>query len=247
VIIGDKSSFHFSFTPVRWRCKQRPLFNGQLRKEKDPFVIIPTMSVERARKIKLLLFDVDGVLTDGTIWLFPAPAGVQLSTQEHAQQHGGEGGFGFVSQSMVEAKGFHAHDGTAISLARLGGIKTGFITKRISETVALRARDLKLDHAYQGIQDKLTVFEEILGKEGLRPEQAAYVGDDVIDLPVMRNCGLSVAVANARAEVKDEAHYITEHRGGDGALRDAVEYILKAQGKWEEVVREYTRERNPAR
>ena len=148
---------------------------------------------------------------------------------------------------MVEAKGFHAHDGTAISLARLAGIKTGLITKRISETVALRARDLKLDHAYQGIQDKLTVFEEILAKESLRPEQAAYVGDDVIDLPVMRNCGLGIAVANARAEVKDEAHYITEHRGGDGALRDAVEYILKAQGKWEEVVREYTRERSPAR
>lgn len=205
------------------------------------------MSQERARKIKLLLFDVDGVLTDGTIWLFPAPAGVQLSTQQHARQRGGESGFGFVSQSMVEAKGFHAHDGTGISLARLAGIKTGLITKRISETVALRARDLKLDHAYQGIQDKLTVFEEILAKESLRPEQAAYVGDDVIDLPVMRNCGLSVAVANARAEVKDEAHYVTEHRGGDGALRDAVEYILKAQGKWEEVVREYTRERSPAR
>jgi 3-deoxy-D-manno-octulosonate 8-phosphate phosphatase (KDO 8-P phosphatase) len=205
------------------------------------------MSLERARKIKVLLFDVDGVLTDGTIWLFPAPAEVQLSIQQHARQHGGEGGFGFVSQSMVEAKGFHAHDGTAISLARLAGIKTGLITKRISETVALRARDLKLDHSYQGIQDKLTVFEGILAKEELRPEQAAYVGDDVIDLPVMRNCGLSIAVANARAEVKEESHYITEHRGGDGALRDAVEYILKAQGRWEEVVREYTRERSPAR
>src|SRR5579864_3595393 len=205
------------------------------------------MSLERARKIKLLLFDVDGVLTDGTLWFFPAPAGAHLPTQPHTQKHGGEGGFGIVSQNMVEAKGFHAHDGAAISLARLAGIKTGLITKRISETVALRARDLKLDHVYQGIQDKLTVFEEILAKEGLRPEQAAYVGDDVIDLPVMRNCGLGVAVANARAEVKDEAHYITEHRGGDGALRDVVEYILKAQGKWEEVVREYTRERSPAK
>jgi 3-deoxy-D-manno-octulosonate 8-phosphate phosphatase (KDO 8-P phosphatase) len=205
------------------------------------------MSLERARNIKLLLFDVDGVLTDGTIWFFPAPAGAQLSTQQHARQHGGEGGFGIVSQNMVEAKGFHAHDGTAISLARLAGLKTGLITKRISETVALRARDLKLEHVYQGIQDKQTVFEEILAKEGLRPEQAAYVGDDVIDLPVMRHCGLAVAVANARAEVKDEAHYVTEHRGGEGALRDALEYILKAQGKWEEVVREYTRERSPAK
>jgi 3-deoxy-D-manno-octulosonate 8-phosphate phosphatase (KDO 8-P phosphatase) len=205
------------------------------------------MSLERARKIKLLLFDVDGVLTDGTIWFFPAPAEAQLSTQAHAQKHGGEGGFGILSQNMVEAKGFHAHDGTAVSLARLAGIKTGLITKRISETVALRARDLKLEHVYQGIQDKLTVFEEILAKEGLLPEQAAYVGDDVIDLPVMRNCGLAVAVANARAEVKEEAHYITEHPGGQGALRDALEYILKSQGKWEEVVREYTRERSPAR
>jgi 3-deoxy-D-manno-octulosonate 8-phosphate phosphatase (KDO 8-P phosphatase) len=205
------------------------------------------MSLERARKIKLLLFDVDGVLTDGTIWLFPAPAGAPFSTQQHAREHGGEGGFGIVSQNMVEAKGFHAHDGTAISLARLAGIKTGLITKRISETVALRARDLRLDHVHQGIQDKLTVFEEILTQEKLRPEQAAYVGDDVIDLPVMRSCGLAVAVANARSEVKEEAHYVTEHRGGDGALRDAVEYILKAQAKWEDVVREYVRERSPAK
>ena len=205
------------------------------------------MSLERARKIKLLLFDVDGVLTDGTIWLFPAPAGTQLSTQQHARERGGEGGFGIVSQNVVEAKGFHAHDGTAISLARLADIKTGLITKRISETVALRARDLRLDHVHQGIQDKLTVFEGILAQERLRPEQAAYVGDDVIDLPVMRNCGLAVAVANARSEVKEEAHYVTEHRGGDGALRDAVEYILKAQGKWEEVVRVYVRERSPAK
>ncbi|HEU5336132.1 MAG TPA: HAD hydrolase family protein [Terriglobales bacterium] len=205
------------------------------------------MSLERARKIKLLLFDVDGVLTDGTIWLFPAPAGAQFTTQQQAQQHGGEGGFGIVSQNMIEAKGFHAHDGAAVSLARLAGIKTGLITKRISETVALRARDLKLEHVYQGIQDKRTVFEAILAKEGLAPEQAAYVGDDVIDLPVMRHCGLAVAVANARAEVKEEAHYITEHRGGEGALRDAVEYILKAQGKWEEVVRVYICERSPAK
>ena len=121
----------------------------------------------------------------------------------------------------------------------------GLITKRISETVALRARDLKLEHVHQGIQDKRTVFEEILAQEGLQPEEAAYVGDDVIDLPVMRNCGLAVAVPNAREEVKDEAHFITDHAGGDGALRDAVEYILKAQGKWDQVVEEYISERSP--
>jgi 3-deoxy-D-manno-octulosonate 8-phosphate phosphatase (KDO 8-P phosphatase) len=125
----------------------------------------------------------------------------------------------------------------------MAGIKTGLITKRISDTVALRARDLKLEHVHQGIQDKLTVFKEILQQERLRSDEAAFVGDDVIDLPVMRNCGLAIAVANARSEVKKEAHYVTPHSGGDGALRDAVEYILKAQGKWKQVVDEYTAER----
>jgi len=199
----------------------------------------------RARKISLLLFDVDGVLTDGKIFIFPAPAGIEQPTQAHAAKHGGQGGFGLHSQTMIEAKGFHAHDGAAISLARLGGIKTGLITKRISETVALRARDLKLEHVHQGIQDKLSVFEEILQQEGISASEAAYVGDDVIDLPVMRNCGFAVAVANARDEVKKEAHYVTRHPGGDGALRDVIEYVLKAQGKWQHVVSEYICERSP--
>ncbi len=120
------------------------------------------MSKKRARKIKLLLFDVDGVLTDGKLYIFPAPPGIQQSIKQQSAKHGGQGGFGLHSESYIEAKGFHAHDGTSISLARLGGIKTGLITKRISETVALRARDLKLEFVYQGIQDKLTVFEEII-------------------------------------------------------------------------------------
>jgi len=199
----------------------------------------------RAKKIKLLLFDVDGVLTDGKLYIFPAPAEIQQSTQDHAAKHDGRGGFGLVSQSMIEAKGFHAHDGTAISLARLAGIKTGLITKRVSETVALRARDLRLEYVYQGIQDKLTAFEEVLRREGLDASEAAFVGDDVIDLPVMRNCGLAIAVANARAEVKADAHYVTPHAGGEGALRDATEYILKAQGKWKQVVSDYVCERSP--
>ena len=146
---------------------------------------------------------------------------------------------------MIEAKGFHAHDGASISLARLGGIKTGLITKRISETVALRARDLKLEYVRQGIQHKRTVFDEIVQEAGLKPEEAAFVGDDVIDLPAMRAGGLAIAVKNARAEVKREAHYITPHAGGDGALRDAVEFILKAQGKWKKVVEDYVGERSP--
>jgi len=198
----------------------------------------------RAKKVRLLLFDVDGVLTDGKLFIFPAPPGAQQTIFEQAGKPGRQGGFGLHSQTLLEAKGFHAHDGTAISLARIAGIKTGLITKRISETVALRARDLKLEHVYQGIQDKRAIFEEILGEESLDPSEASFVGDDVIDLPVMRCCGLAIAVANARVEVKREAHYVTPHAGGDGALRDAVEYIVKAQGHWERVVEAYLGERS---
>src|SRR6202163_4848679 len=112
---------------------------------------MPKLSANaRARKIKLIIFDVDGVLTDGKIWIFPAPggssAGANSSVLEKSAQHGGQGGFGLHSTSLIEAKGFHAHDGTAILLARFAGIKTWIITQRISETVALRARDLKIDH-----------------------------------------------------------------------------------------------------
>jgi 3-deoxy-D-manno-octulosonate 8-phosphate phosphatase (KDO 8-P phosphatase) len=204
------------------------------------------MADDRASRIRLLLFDVDGVLTDGTIWLFPAPAGMDATLQSQKERVADAGGFTIHSRSMIEAKGFHAHDGTAISLARLGGLKTGLITKRISETVALRARDLRLDHVYQGIADKVAAFEKILGEEGLRPEDAAYVGDDIVDLPVMRRCGLAIAVPNARQEVLAMAHFVTDRAGGEGALRDAVEIILRAQGKLERVIREYLNERAPA-
>src|SRR6266542_5485949 len=207
---------------------------------------MPDSSRSRAKKIKLLLFDVDGVLTDGKLFFFPATLGTNLTTRDQSAKHSGEGGFGLASQNVIEAKGFHAHDGTGISLARLAGIKTGLITKRISETVALRARDLKLEHVYQGIQDKLGSFKEILKKEQITAAEACFVGDDVIDLPVMWNCGLAIAVANARDEVKRDAHYVTKHGGGDGALRDAIEFILKAQGKWKKVVGEYIGERSPA-
>lgn len=175
----------------------------------------------RAKKIKLLLFDVDGVLTDGKLFLFP----VQTAN----------------GQIVVEAKGFHAQDGAGISIARIAGIKSGLITRRKSETVALRARDLRLEHVHQGSLDKLKVFREILSTDGLSASEVAFVGDDVIDLPVMRNCGFSVAVANARREVKDAAHYVTPHAGGDGALRDVIEFILKAQGKWKQSVETYIR------
>lgn len=186
-----------------------------------------------ARKITLLLFDVDGVLTDGKLYFLPASSGSQL---EHPTESG--------VHSQIEFKGFHAHDGAAISLAKLGGIKTGLITKRSSETVALRARDLKLDYVYQGVDDKRARFMDIVKEAGLSPEEAAFVGDDVIDLPAMRAGGFAIAVKNARAEVKKEAHYVTPHAGGEGALRDAIEFILRAQRKWKRVVEEYIGERN---
>lgn len=182
----------------------------------------------RAKKIRLLLFDVDGVLTDGKLFVFPVPLTPQPGSQSPADL-------------VVEVKGFHAHDGAGISIARIAGIQTGLITRRDSATVALRARDLKLEHVYQGALDKLKVFRELLSKAGLGSDEVAFVGDDVIDLPVMRNCGFSVAVANARNEVKQEAHYVTPHAGGDGALRDVIEFILKAQGKWKEAVKTYVR------
>src|ERR1700686_5236901 len=134
------------------------------------------MSIDRAKKIKVVLFDVDGVLADGSIWLFPAPASGPRSTEAHAQQHADGPGFGIISQNMIGAKGFNAHDGTAISLARLGGLQTGMVTKRISETVALRARDLKIDFLYQGAQNKSDIRDKILAEIAFREEQIAYVG-----------------------------------------------------------------------
>jgi 3-deoxy-D-manno-octulosonate 8-phosphate phosphatase (KDO 8-P phosphatase) len=199
------------------------------------------MSKARAKKIKLLLLDVDGVMTDGKIFLYPVPGEAPRSNAKTKPSS-----LALSSSSMLEVKGFHAHDGTAFSLARLGGIKMGLITKRVSETVRLRARDLKIEHVYQGASDKLSAFHEILKKENLKPEEAAFVGDDIIDLPVMRNCGLAFAVANAREDVKDEAHVITDHRGGEGAVRDAVEYILKAQGSLVRCVDAYISEGTPA-
>jgi 3-deoxy-D-manno-octulosonate 8-phosphate phosphatase (KDO 8-P phosphatase) len=203
------------------------------------------MSEERAREIKLLLMDVDGVMTDGTLWFFPAPAGARQQTRKKAGKFADAGGYAISSASIIEAKGFNAHDGTGISLARLAGLKLGLITKRISDTVALRARDLRLDHIHQGIADKLTVFREILRQEKLSPEQAAYMGDDIIDLPIMLHCGLAIAVPNSRAEVLEAAHFVTEHPGGHGAVRDAVEFILKSQGKFQEVMDGYLHDRSP--
>lgn len=205
----------------------------------------PALSAEdRARRIQLIIFDVDGVLTDGGIWIFPASAPGPL-TAEHAANMESRGGYAISSQTMVEAKGFNAHDGTGVSLARLGGMKCAIITKRISEAVALRARHLRLEYVYMGQEYKMQAVREIMAKEDLTLEQIAYVGDDIIDLPVMRVCDLAVAVANARGQVKAAAHYITTSRGGHGAGRDAIEFILAAKGILDRTIEQYLDERNP--
>jgi 3-deoxy-D-manno-octulosonate 8-phosphate phosphatase (KDO 8-P phosphatase) len=173
---------------------------------------------------------VDGVLTDGTIWIYPMPVGQPD---------------GSTVTKMVEAKGYSAHDGAAMTLARLGGMKVGVITKRISETVALRSRDLKLEFVYQGEAFKMRPVREIMEKEGVTLDEIAYVGDDVVDLPVMRQCGFAVAVANARTQVKAEAHYVTPNRGGEGAGRDAIEFILEAKGLLAQCIEASIDEGNP--
>jgi 3-deoxy-D-manno-octulosonate 8-phosphate phosphatase (KDO 8-P phosphatase) len=190
-----------------------------------------TLSAEdRARRIKIILFDVDGVLTDGTIWIYPMPVALPD---------------GSIQTRMVEAKGYSAHDGAGMTLARLGGMKVGIITKRISETVALRARDLKLEFVYQGQAFKMQAVREIMAKSGVALDEIAYVGDDVIDLPVMRQVGLAIAVANARSQVKAEAHYVTPNAGGEGAGRDAIEFILSAKGLLEQAIEASIDEGNP--
>ena len=190
-----------------------------------------TLSAEkRAQRIKIILFDVDGVLTDGTIWIYPMPVALPD---------------GSISTKMVEAKGYSAHDGAGMTLARLGGMKVGIITKRISETVAMRARDLKLEFVYQGQAFKMKAVRDIMEKEGVTLDEIAYVGDDVVDLPAMRECGFAVAVADARERVKAEAHYVTPNKGGHGAARDAIEFILSAKGILQQVIEASIDENNP--
>lgn len=202
-------------------------------------------AAERARRIKVVLFDVDGVLTDGTIWLVPAPSpAASAATQQQLASKDGVG-FGVSSTTMMEAKGYAAHDGAGISLARIGGMKCGVITKRISETVATRMRDLKMEYVYMGQAFKMKPVREIMEKEGITLEEIAYVGDDVIDLPVMRQVGFAVAVANARDQVKAEAHYVTKNAGGYGAGRDAIDFILESKGILQKCIETMIDETNP--
>jgi 3-deoxy-D-manno-octulosonate 8-phosphate phosphatase (KDO 8-P phosphatase) len=171
-------------------------------------------ALPQARQVQLLLLDVDGVLTDGRITYFSG---------------GGE------------AKSFNTQDGLGIKLLQESGVAVGIITARSSEAVERRARDLKLAHVFQGKQDKLTVYESILKETGLRPPQTAYMGDDLMDLPILNRVGLAAAPANAVAEIRQRVHYTAERGGGQGAVREICDLILEAQGNLERMRAKFDR------
>ena len=169
-----------------------------------------------AARVRLLLMDVDGVLTDGHLYNVPDASGL-----------------------MVETKGFDSQDGIALQWLSWMGIKTGVISGRESPATATRAAQCKMSYVYQGHIEKIPILDEIMGDARLTKEQVAYIGDDLTDVVVMHRVGLAIATANARPEVKAQAHYVTEAPGGSGAVREVVELILKAQGYWEEILRKY--------
>jgi 3-deoxy-D-manno-octulosonate 8-phosphate phosphatase (KDO 8-P phosphatase) len=169
-----------------------------------------------AAKIKLLLMDVDGVMTDGRLYNVPDAAG-----------------------NMVETKGFDSQDGIALQWLNWKGIKAGIVSGRVSPATAERARQTRISYVYQGHIEKIPILEEILRDSGFDKSQVAYIGDDFTDIVVMRRVGLAVATANARPEVKQQAHYVTSQPGGSGAVREVIELILKAQGLWDELLKHY--------
>lgn len=171
--------------------------------------------VARAKKIRVLLMDVDGVLTDGRVWL--------LSRRD---------------DSASEIKGFSAYDGAGLKLARAAGLRTGWITGRESSAVSQRARECEVEFVYQHRATKLGALEEILQATNASLPEVAYIGDDLPDLPILERVGLAAAVANAVPEVRRAAHLVTARSGGEGAVREVIELIVKAQGNWEKAVRE---------
>ncbi|MHB1675677.1 MAG: KdsC family phosphatase [Acidobacteriaceae bacterium] len=173
----------------------------------------PTL-LERAKKIRLLLMDIDGTLTDGGVCLISLP------------NNGG----------IAEMKVFNSQDGLAIKLAHIMGIKTGFITGRKSPAVQQRADELSVAYVYLGQATKTAAFQDCMQKAGVTADEVAYLGDDLPDMPVSKLAGLAVAVANAAPELKAICHYVTRAKGGEGAAREVVELVLKAQGRWEEAV-----------
>lgn len=163
-------------------------------------------AIERARAVKLILFDVDGIMTDGTLYL---------------------------ADDGQEYKGFNSLDGHGLKMLKSTGVELGIITGRNSQLVIHRARNLGITHLHQGAQDKLMVYRQLLDDLGLSPEQTAFMGDDVVDLPVMRRAGLAIAVPAAPDLVKAHSHYITKREGGRGAVREACEFIMRAQGTFD--------------
>ena len=157
--------------------------------------------------------DCDGVLTDGRLWL---------------------------TSDGDEQKAFHARDGQGISLLHRAGLQTGIITGRTSSAVDRRAQDLKMSYVRQYAKDKIKALEEILADAGVTKEECAYIGDDVADIPVMRRVGFAVAVSDAVEETKQAAHYVTVLKGGQGAVREVCDLVLKAQGRWDELMERFS-------
>ena len=168
--------------------------------------------VERAARVKLMIFDVDGVLTDGSL------------------HYGAEG---------EALKTFNVHDGLGIKLLQEAGVQTAIISARTSPQVIKRAADLGIDHLHQGGHDKLTPFNALLEKTGLTAEQVGFIGDDVVDLPILTRVGFAVAVPNGRAEVLERAHHTTVAAGGRGAVREVCELLLHAQGTYARVMAQF--------
>ena len=166
-------------------------------------------ALDRIRKIKLVIFDVDGVLTDGGLYV------------------------GAQGESM---KRFYVKDGLAITLARQAGLKTAIITGRYSAMVEQRAKELSIDAVWQGCGDKCKAYRELKKKFNFGDEEIAYIGDDLLDLPIMLQVGFAAAVGDAAAEVKHSAHLIAAEDGGHGAVREILEFVLKTQNKWENVI-----------
>jgi 3-deoxy-D-manno-octulosonate 8-phosphate phosphatase (KDO 8-P phosphatase) len=184
------------------------------RKDQDERGYAWRNCLPRAKEIKLLLLDVDGVLTDGSI---------------------------VYGNSGTELKAFNIKDGFGIRLLREAGVEVGIVTARRSEAVERRAQDLKLAHLYQGVGNKIEAFAEILASQKLTPQQIAYMGDDWLDLPLLSRVGLAVTVADGVAEVKAVAHYVTRQAGGRGAVREVCELIIEAKEKREELLTRYLR------
>lgn len=168
--------------------------------------------VEKAKKLKLLILDVDGVLTDGKL---------------------------FFDNEGNEYKAFHARDGHGIKLLQQTGVEVAVISGRKSNSVALRMKNLGIQHVYQGHENKIAAFNELIDKTGVTHEQVAHVGDDVLDLPIMTRVGLAIAVNDANFAVKQRAHWCTSLAGGQGAVREVCDFIMQAQGHFDDVLSIY--------